>query len=655
MPVNLTVRQVRDALYQGAGPGTVVGDGAPSHALLGQWFHEGVQWLVGDGSANAPLASLTDVDADLAVWKQTLAQFAYDRFVGPRLSSQRASLHPLPGQTLSFWKAMQAACDWFAELCWGLRQSVGTRRGGLPAPWQTLARSFSMEESFECLLRQPTWTDAVRLTGAADVVVRLAGTGAWCAIELKLGQTSPECDLGQACLYHLLVETAAAAKTAADPADQVPGALALVSFLPERKEQLFSAEELRPAKEKLIALIGQLAGVNRLSHVAVAAGAGNDSSTQGGTGHSEPEAHGTPPTAQHHDLGKRLVTTLAEYKVDVALDGPPLVGSTFLRFPITPGRGVKVSAVEKLAAELQVRLQLVAEPFISRDQGRLVIDVQRPDRQTVYFRDCRTHLPAPDARLGGSSIPVGVDLAGNLVCADLSRPEHAHLLVAGTTGSGKSEWLRLALAGLMLTNSPDTLRLLVIDPKRNAFHTLRGSPYLWRPLVFPDETSASDVLGLLADEMDARYQQFDGADSIAELARRSAVSIPRIVCVCDEYRDLISRSRAERREIETHICRLGAKARAAGIHLILATQEASRDTIKGALDANMPARVGLKMGKRLESTMLLNEAGAERLLGHGDLLFKDVGALRRLQAPLLAEADRNTIFGAGEVWAGGRT
>lgn len=117
--------------------------------------------------------------------------------------------------------------------------------------------------------------------------------------------------------------------------------------------------------------------------------------------------------------------------------------------------------------------------------------------------------------------------------------------------------------------------------------------------------------------------------------------------MCDEYRDLICRDRAERKAIESHICRLGAKARAAGIHLILATQEPSRDTIKGTLDSNMPARVGLKMQKRLESNMLLNEPGAEKLLNHGDLLFKDVGPPRRLQAPLLTSEERVRIFGGG--------
>jgi len=166
-------------------------------------------------------------------------------------------------------------------------------------------------------------------------------------------------------------------------------------------------------------------------------------------------------------------------------------------------------------------------------------------------------------------------------------------------------------------------------------------------LVFPDEHPAGDILTELAEEMDRRYRIGTGADNFSQLALRTPEAMPRIVCVCDEYRDLISRDKQERKQIEAQICRLGAKARAAGIHLILATQEPSRDTIKGPLDSNIPARVGLKMGKAIESRMLLGDDGAENLLGHGDLLFKEVGSTRRLQAPLLTEEDRLEIFGRG--------
>ena len=648
MSVTITVSEVRAALYQAVGAASASGDGAPSTAVLGQWFHEGLGLLVGDDSRTSPLAALAEVDADLEVWKQTLVERMYSQFVGPRLTRQQAALHDVAPQVLAFWQAMQAACHWLAELSWSMQPARVSHRAARIAPWQTLAEWFTTEEPLTCELREPGWSDSVRLVGVADAVVRLAHTGAWCAIEFKLGQTSPAADLGQACLYHLMLASAEATrepKSSSERDAATTGTLALISFRPDRHEQLFAATELAAARTRLIDLIGKLAGVD-------AAQAKPPVGRTGPTNMSPPPSTLKPkvldairPAEEHLKLGRDLVKTLAEYGVHVSLDGPPIVGPTFLRFPITLGHGTKVKAVESRAAELQVRLSLMAEPFVNRDNGPLVIDVQRPDRQKVMFEQVRGQLPAADSMLGGSRVPVGVDLDGRLYCADFSRNEHAHLLVAGTTGSGKSEWLRLAVAGLLLTNTPQTLRLLVIDPKRNAFHALRESPYLWRPIVFPDEQSASDVLRALGDEMDRRYQQLDGADSHAELVARSQSPLPRIVCVCDEYFDLINRNRVERKLVEEQVCRLGAKARAAGIHLILATQQPSRETIKGALDSNIPARIGLRMQKSLESKMLLSEGGAEKLLGNGDLLFKDIGSPRRLQAPLLTADERDTIFG----------
>lgn len=642
MPVTLSVSQVREALYRADGMTDARGDGAASTAVLGRWFHEALGLLVQNHGPGSPLATLAEVDNNLDVWKATLVTHIYSQFVGPRLTQQQAALHDAAPQVISFWKAMQAACHWVAELSWRLAQERKSYREKLRAPWQELSSCITTDEPLICEIREPHWSDSVRLIGIADAVVRRADTGAWCAIEFKLGRTSPAVDLGQACLYHIILSSAAMAENHSSAKGDIGnlGALALVSFRPDLHERLFSAPDLTVVKQRLIEVIGQLAGVANGSSTGATGGLAPAPSPN-----AEYQRKVSPATDEHRQLGLNIVKTLAEYGVAVEQTEPIVVGPTFLRFPINLGRGMRVSAVEKRAAELQVKLNLRAEPFISRDLGQLVIDVQRPDRKKVFFKDVRSQLPRPAEGRGGSHVPVGVNLSGELICANLAQPEHAHFLVAGTTGSGKSEWLRLAIAGLVVSNTPETLRLLVIDPKRNAFHALRESPFLWKPLVFPDEQPAADVLAELAEEMDRRYRLLDGADSIVQFADRTGQVLPRIVCVCDEYRDLISRGRVERKLIEQQICRLGAKARAAGIHLILATQEPSRDTIRGPLDSNIPARVGLKMGKRLESTMLLNEAGAEKLLGNGDLLFRDIGSPRRLQAPMLHEDERNLVFG----------
>jgi S-DNA-T family DNA segregation ATPase FtsK/SpoIIIE len=656
MPVTITVSEVRRALYLAAGAQSAGGDGSPSVGVLGQWFHDAIGWLVEERQGVNTLAILADVDEDLEIWKQTLVTRAYSQFVGPRLTAHHAAFHDLAPQVLSFWKAMQAACQWLAELAWSVRPPRATRTGSRPAPWETLAEWLSTEEPLSCELKEPGWSDSVKLIGIADAIIRLKGLTtsggsmrhqAWCAIEFKLGQTSPAADLGQACLYHLMLSAAneQSASPGAEHSVADDGMLALISFRPERHEQLFDAASLASARPRLVDLIGKLAGVDSTQIVAPLGKTGPVHPLPAVPKSNVPQF--TRPTAEHLRLGEELVGTLTtEYDIAVSLDGPPIVGPTFLRFPIKLGRKMKVAAVQRRVEELQLRLRLKRAPFIAIEEGSFVIDIQRPDPQMVMFDDIRAQLPASDPKLGGSHVPIGVDITGHLVCANLAKTEHSHLLAAGTTGSGKSEWLRTAIAGLMVTNTPDTLRLLIIDPKRNAFHALRKSPYLWKPLVFPDEQSTAEVLQELATEMDRRYRQLDGADSHAQLVARSDVPLPRIVCVCDEYRDLISRSREERKLIEDQICRLGAKARAAGIHLILATQEPRRETIKGPLDSNIPARVGLWMQKAQESRMLLSEAGAEKLLGNGDLLFKDVGPPRRLQAPLLTEENRNAIFGA---------
>ena len=625
MPVTLTVSQVRDALYRADRSDEGRGDGSPSTAMLGSWFHQWLGGLIGDSSPAGPLARLAELDKDLELWKETLVADAYARFLGPRLTRHQAVLHGHSLEVMSLWRAMQEACGWLAELVWNVRPKNASRRSEQQAAWHAAADWFETEEPLSCELREPGWSDSVRLVGVADAVVRLSNTDHWCAIEFKLGQTSPAVDLGQACLYHTMLSAASNGRAVASD----DGTLALLSFRPERNEQLFTASELKVSRERLVALIGKLAGVD---------------AAQIDENRSPPVA---APTQEHLELGRGLVETLAEYGVDVSLDEPIIVGPAFVRFPIALGRGTTVKQVQKYPEELRVRLKLDADPLIILDGRGLSIDVQRPDRETIFFKTIEAGLARSDSPSGGSRVPVGIDLHQELVYADLAKPEHAHLLVAGTTGSGKSEWLRMAIAGLIATNTPETLRLLVIDPKRNAFHALRNSPFLWRPLVFPDECSVAQILAELAEEMDRRYRLFEGVDSFSQLIEKSSEPLPRIVCVCDEYRDLISRDRKERKAIEQQICRLGAKARASGIHLILATQEPSRDTIKGPLDSNIPARVGLKMGKALESRMLLNESGAERLLGHGDLLFKDIGDPRRLQAPLLGEERRAALFGSG--------
>jgi DNA segregation ATPase FtsK/SpoIIIE-like protein len=423
--------------------------------------------------------------------------------------------------------------------------------------------------------------------------------------------------LAQVCLYHLILSKNLPNKKAVK--SQAPKRnLALISFQPEVQEKIFSEEELASAQEKLLALIGHLAGV-------VA---------------SVPRPEGTRG-AKHdetmRDLCQKLLKVFDEYRRPVELAGEPIVGPAFFRFLMTLGHGVKLEQIQRLSREVQVRLGLRKPPFIGVDRGRVVLDIERPDRQTIRFEEVKGQLPRGDALAGSPLIPVGIDLDGALRTADLSNPLNAHLLVAGTTGSGKTEWLRTAIQGLIYSNTPETLRLVLVDPKRTAFNEFKDSPFLLDPasLVFHDLEPVLDILKSLVREMDRRYGLFQevAVDDLREYVRSKGQALPRILCVCDEYYALIAGDPKRRKEIEFQISLLGAKARAAGIHLILATQQPSREVIKGVLDSNIPARVALMMVKWEESKMLLGQAGAENLLGKGFL--SDVGEPMRLQAPLL--------------------
>ena len=632
MARHLSVSEIRRSLYQAAGhqaPET----SDKSTALLGRMFHDTFANLVTDDELVGFSAALAKADNDKDDWKRALIDHTYKRLVGPALTRHRAHLQTFSQETLSFWEAVKNGCTWLAEILWTLHtentESSSRRRKRLG-----LKILFRPEEPLSYEFRDDDWSDSVIVSGIADLVIAFPKRPGWCLVEYKLGQACPEADLAQVALYHYILSSQEADDS---------GALALVGFKPECVEQLFDHQAVQEARQKLKALIGRLAGVVGTSATFVtptseAAAAAIESQTL-----SFDEG-----SVDYHKRAKQVLATFSEYGKKISLDGDPIPGPTFIRYPVTLGKGVKLSAAQKVAAELQHRLRLAAPPYVDVCEGRVVIDIQRPDRVTVDFSQITNQLKNTIGNIGTALVPIGVDLDGHLCQIPLSEPEDVHLLIAGTTGSGKSELLRSIIAGLMLTNSTEALRFVLIDPKRNAFNELRGSPYLrdGEDVIYPDETPASDVLQDLAEEMDERYRLFQkaGVDTRDDYVKTTGQMLPRIVCICDEYFDLINRGKKYRDAVEAQICRLGAKARAAAIHLIIATQHPSRKVIKGALDANLPARIGLKMSKSIESNMLLGSSGAENLLGHGDLLFKDIGEPKRLQAPLLSDEQRKEIF-----------
>ncbi len=456
----------------------------------------------------------------------------------------------------------------------------------------------------------------MRVSGIADSLWKNPETGRWCVVEYKLGRGRREVDIAQVCLYHEML----AASGLAD----ANGAVALIAFKPEREETIFAGADLVEVKTELKRLIGRLAGV---------------------TGGTQPVL--PPLSDEAAQAGRKLVETYRQYGVEVMLMGEPVVGPSFIRFGVMPGKRVKVSDIQRREAELQVHMNLETPPMIHTDRGRLVIDVRREKPEPVLFSQIAKKLPKGDPLAGSANVPLGVDLTGQLYCVDLSQNTCPHMLVARTAGSGKSEWMRSALAGLLLTNTPATLQLVLIDPKRSAFNEMEGSPYLYQgwDILHPVDRPIAEVLDVLIEEMDRRNLLFKeiAADNLTAYVLKTGNPLPRLVLFCDEYFDLIAVKKT-RPEIESRVARLGSKGRSSGIHLIIATQYPKADVVTGVLKANLSGRVCLRMTDARQSQVVLGQSGAEQLLGKGDLLFQDVGEPKRLQAAYLPESDRKRIF-----------
>lgn len=605
MPVEVSVHEIRRRLLaQGVDFAGEDGVSAAGTELCGL-FHEAV---AGFFTAGSPL-SVTDVlegaPVNAGSWRAALVDAAYHGLVGPALERDRATLTQVPEQVASFWAATVRLCDWLA----GLMLAIHRKYGSLDAARDLV----DCERQLRAELRDPSWADSVILAGPADVVVRGPDASDWCVVMLRISDTPKDSGVALAALYDLLLGAAEAS----------PGPPRIVSFTPEVEERQVPVTELAATQARLKAAIARASGLDGPSAPVTVPGAARRWSRL---------------APEHLKMQQDLLRVLADYGLDVTIDGPPLLGPTFIRFLVRPASGAKVARFTGLIDEIALGMSLRTRPMIERFGGQIAIDVERPDRHVVPFDELRPLLPGADPLLGNSRLLVGVDIEGRPVFLDLAKPEHCHVLVVGTPGSGKSIWLRAAIASLVETNTPATLQLVLIDPKRTAFTAWRDSDHLWEPIVFPDETSPVAVLHELIDEMEDRYKRMAEADvdDLRELIRHEGRTTPRIVCVCDEYADLVEHA-DERREVEAAIARLGAKSRAAGIHLILATQTPRRDIISGTIKSNLPTCVGLRVSSGAEAR-IIETPGADLLLGHGDLILKSIGEPQRLQGVLVPAA-----------------
>lgn len=563
--------------------------------------------------------AVKDAGASAEAWGEALRETLYTHSLGPTLTRERAALSGQGPSIAELWAGLGAYTDWLAHALWTARASAQR----LPQPWVPTQDRERLGKRMR--LKHQGSDRVIELNAPRGIAYRISADGAWVLPYFTRGETVPRA-------LALYVKAALVANYDEDVREITLVKLAAAGAF---RTETVRADDLATSSRELADVLRKVLGD-------LAAPATPTPTSPAATRGPEP---GAEVCAEHRKRGEALVEALREYGAKVRPHGDAAVGPTFIRYFLVPEKGVKVKTVTDRGDELQLRLGLDRAPMFSTAGGAVRVDVQRPDRQIVPFAGLEHRLPEADAILGNPKLLVGTSLTGELKYANLAETEACHLLVAGTTGSGKSAWLRAAIASLLLTNTPQTLQLVLVDPKRNAFNELAGSPFLKAPIVYPDDTDVAEVFAELVAEMERRYQRMSGRDSIMDYSRASGQPVPRIVCVIDEYYDLISTGKEARKAIEQEIFRLGAKARAAGIHLLIATQRPSRDTISGTLDANIPGRVALSMQKRIESQMIINESGAEHLLGHGDLLFKTLGPAQRLQGAFLDDTTRQRIFG----------
>ena len=357
--------------------------------------------------------------------------------------------------------------------------------------------------------------------------------------------------------------------------------------------------------------------------------------------HLKPEM-ATPPSSQRtvqtntlssevETVSHHLVRTLDSFGVGVDLQGVALAPA-FLRVRLKPQLGVKVNSILRLTDDLRVQLGLMAPPMIAPQAGYVSVDLPRPDRQTALFdQSIQPQALSPSDPV---QIAIGINLEGNLVEADLSDPNTCHFLVGGTTGSGKSEFLRSLLLSLLKRHPPDHLQIALVDPKRVTFPEFETIPWLLEPIVKETE-GAIALMDALMNEMEQRYQRFEQSRcaNLTKYNQQAQRPMPRIVCIFDEYADFMA-DKESRTAIEQSIKRLGAMARAAGIHLIIATQRPDAQVVTPLIRSNLPGRVALKTASDADSSIILGgkQGDAVNLLGKGDLLYLRGSQLLRLQS-----------------------
>jgi S-DNA-T family DNA segregation ATPase FtsK/SpoIIIE len=338
---------------------------------------------------------------------------------------------------------------------------------------------------------------------------------------------------------------------------------------------------------------------------------------------------------------KTMEDTFANFNIKIKVNQVSC-GPAVTRYELQPAPGVKVSKILSLADDLQLSLAAAGIRIEAPIPGKSAVGIEVPNERIsrVGLRNIISSSIFTDAH-HPLTIVLGEDVSGNPVVANLA--EMPHLLIAGATGSGKSVCLNSLILSLLYKASPEELRLVLIDPKMVELTVFNGIPHLLSPVV-TDAKKAALVLRWMLNEMEKRYQRFaqEGVRDIYRYNEITEESLPFILVIIDELADLMMVSPVD---VEDSICRLAQMARAAGIHLVVATQRPSVDVVTGIIKANIPSRIAFAVSSQSDSRTILDTGGAEKLLGRGDMLFYPVGAAKplRVQGAFVSDAELERV------------
>ena len=347
-------------------------------------------------------------------------------------------------------------------------------------------------------------------------------------------------------------------------------------------------------------------------------------------------------TAELQENAKILMETLKSFKVNVR-EITYSRGPTITRYELKPEAGTRVRAIANLVDDIALNLATSGVRIEAPIPNKPAVGIEVPnrDRATVYLRDLIDSSKFTDSKSRLTS-SLGMDVGGNPIYFDIAKMPH--LLIAGATGMGKSVCINSIIVSILYKAKPSEVKLILVDPKKVEFNIYKDIPHLYAPIV-SDPKKAAGALASAVAEMERRFELIEEV-GVRDIATYNAVTendptkefMPQMVIIIDELADLMMTAPDE---VEASICRLAQKARAAGIHIIIGTQRPSVDVITGLIKANIPSRIACTVASQIDSRTILDMAGAEKLIGRGDMLFAPVGASKpmRVQGAFVSEAE----------------